>query len=139
MHIGDTAFLNNSYIVFTGFNTQVNDTRYHRENGDIAVAAQLSMYDEHNKLSGQLNPVYYIRQQFEYQVDDTLRSPETFVHFSRILPKENAAEIKIKQASGSGDYVTMKALVFPYINVLWFGVMVMVLGFLISIRKRIMK
>jgi cytochrome c-type biogenesis protein CcmF len=34
------------------------------------------------------------------------------------------------------DYIIMKAIKFPFINVLWIGTVLMVLGFGISLFKR---
>lgn len=34
------------------------------------------------------------------------------------------------------DYVILKAIVFPYINLLWSGTIIMVIGFLLSIFQR---
>jgi cytochrome c-type biogenesis protein CcmF len=126
-------------MIFNGFDTNVNDPRYEKESGDIAVSAVMSVYNAERKLVQQLRPVYFIRKQYEYQVDDTLHSANIFVHFSKVLPQINAAEIKVKQVSHQEDYITLKAIVFPYINVLWLGVIVMVLGFFISMWKRINK
>jgi cytochrome c-type biogenesis protein CcmF len=35
------------------------------------------------------------------------------------------------------DYIIMKAIVFPFINLLWGGTIIMVIGFAISIVRRI--
>jgi len=35
------------------------------------------------------------------------------------------------------DYIIMKAIVFPYINFLWGGTILMVIGFLLSIFRRL--
>jgi cytochrome c-type biogenesis protein CcmF len=45
------------------------------------------------------------------------------------------ADIMVRQTDPQNDYIVLKALVFPYINVLWAGVIVMVLGFFISMGK----
>jgi cytochrome c-type biogenesis protein CcmF len=45
------------------------------------------------------------------------------------------ADLMVKQTDPKDDYIVLKALVFPYINVLWLGVVIMVIGFLISIIK----
>jgi cytochrome c-type biogenesis protein CcmF len=42
-------------------------------------------------------------------------------------------DLQIKQTNPMDDFIVLKALVFPYINVLWLGVIVMVLGFCISV------
>ncbi len=34
------------------------------------------------------------------------------------------------------DFIVLKALIFPYINVLWLGIVVMIVGFVMSIRQR---
>jgi cytochrome c-type biogenesis protein CcmF len=114
---------------------QVKDPRYVPQQGDVAVAAKLSVYNLEG-LVQDLNPVYFIRNQFENQVDDTLRAMGLYARFSKIIPAQNAAEIKIKQTDPKDDYIVLKAIVFPYINVLWLGVMVMVLGFFLSIVNR---
>ena len=42
-----------------------------------------------------------------------------------------------KQTDPKEKYIVLKALVFPYINVLWIGVMIMVLGFFISLGDQL--
>ncbi|MBA3828614.1 MAG: cytochrome c biogenesis protein CcsA [Taibaiella sp.] len=138
VHKGDTIFINNGYIVFNGFNTQVSDPRYKPQTGDIAVAALLSVYDM--KGPGQeMHPIYYIRSQYENTIDDTLRNRGLYTRLSKIIPAQNAAEIQIKQTDPKDNYIVLKALVFPFINVLWIGVIVMVLGFFISIWSLLSK
>jgi cytochrome c-type biogenesis protein CcmF len=46
-------------------------------------------------------------------------------------------EFEYKQPSAANDYVVMKALVFPYINVLAIGTVVMALGTLLALISRL--
>lgn len=138
VHKGDTVFVNRGYIVFEGFNTNVSNPDYQQQEGDIAVAAQLRVKD----LVGNedvLNPVYYIRNNFENYIEDTLVEKKMYVRLARILPDEDAAELRIKQAGDENDYIVMKALIFPYINILWLGIIVMVIGFLLAMFNRATK
>lgn len=138
VHKGDTVFVNRGYIVFEGFNTNVSNPDYQQQEGDIAVAAQLRVKD----LVGNedvLNPVYYIRNNFENYIEDTLVEKKMYVRLARILPDEDAAELRIKQAGDDNDYIVMKALIFPYINILWLGIIVMVIGFLLAMFNRATK
>lgn len=139
VHQGDSIFLNHYYMIFKGFNTDVQNPRYVKEDGDIAVVAILDVYNVKAQLVKVLNPIYYIRKQYEYHVDDTLADTGVFVQFSKVVPQQNAAEIKVKQIKEQDEYITLKAIVFPYINVLWLGVIVMVLGFFLSLYKRLTK
>jgi len=134
--IGDTVFVNRGYMIFSGFNTNVENEHYTPEDGDIAVAAKLTLKDL-NGTSLQVAPVYYIRNGYERYIEDTIADRRTYVRLSKILPEQNAAELMIRQPDE--DYIVMKALLFPYINVLWLGIIVMVIGFFLSMANRITK
>jgi cytochrome c-type biogenesis protein CcmF len=43
----------------------------------------------------------------------------------------------VKQADVKSEYIVLKAMVFPFINVLWLGTVVMVIGFLLSLWNRV--
>lgn len=133
---GDTIFINRGYMIFDGFNTNITHPQYAAQPGDIAVTANLLVKDLMGD-STVSNPVYYIRNNFENYIEDTLAERRTYVRLAKILPEEGAAEIMIRQPEE--DYIVMKALLFPYINVLWLGIIVMVAGFFISMVNRITK
>jgi cytochrome c-type biogenesis protein CcmF len=139
VHTGDTIYLNNSYMVFKGFNTNVDNPNYKAAAKDIAVTAMMQVYDLKGPIE-MLDPVYFIRDGFENEIEDTAKSMSVKVKLAKILPDENAAEIKVKESAGpEDDYIVMKAILFPFINVLWLGIIVMVIGFFISAWNRITK
>lgn len=45
--------------------------------------------------------------------------------------------IDVKQQDPKDDYIVLKVLVFPFINMLWIGVLIMVAGFLMSLVNRV--
>jgi cytochrome c-type biogenesis protein CcmF len=135
---GDTIYTNTGYLVFNGFDTKVSNKNYVPQNGDISVMARLDVFDLKGLVTT-LAPVYYIRDGYENVVEDTLESMRLFTRLARILPDQNAAEIMIKQPDPASDYIVLKALVFPYINVLWLGIVVMFTGFFISMWNRVTK
>jgi len=47
------------------------------------------------------------------------------------------AEIGVKESSNIMQYVTMKAYEFPFINVLWGGIVITAIGIFISMGRRI--
>jgi cytochrome c-type biogenesis protein CcmF len=135
LHKGDSVFLTGGYMIFNGFNTNVPADKFTTQPGDIAVAADISIYDLKGKVQD-VAPIYYIRGKVQGGVDDTLKSMMLYTRFTAILPEQNAAEIEVMQANPEKNYVVLKAMVFPYINVLWLGVIVMVIGFFISFANR---
>ena len=136
VHQGDTIFLSKGYLIFKGFNRDVKDPRYIPQDGDIAVTADLAYHDTKGQ-KGMLRPIYYIHDKFDSQVTDTLKEEGIMARLEKILPEQQAALIQVKQNNPNDDYIVLKALLFPYINLVWLGVIIMVIGFLISLRNRL--
>lgn len=132
---GDTIFLNNCYMVYKGLSRDVSDKRYVPVDGDLAVSARLTIYDLGGVVK-ELNPIYILRdRQYLTFMEDTAQAQGIYARFSNLIIKSQdstAVEIMVRQTDPSDDYIVLKALLFPYINVLWLGVIVMVLGFFIS-------
>lgn len=134
---GDSIFFSNGYMIFTGLQPQPENSNYQPSPGDLAVGAQLQVYTKNNE-QYKLQPVYFIRDStYQYSVPDTLSPLSLYVRFSKVMPKENRIMLEVKEAGAFSDYIVLKALVFPYINVLWGGVLVMIVGFVMSIYQRV--
>lgn len=57
--------------------------------------------------------------------------------FWKINPNEGTVEIQMSEkVSNSKDFVVLEAYMFPYINVLWLGCIVMIIGTVIAIMER---
>ncbi len=139
---GDTIFVSNGFIIFNGFSNEVNDPRYKPEPGDLPVRARLKVYDLDGPVQ-ELGPIYILRnKEYITYVDDTLKSMGLYTRFGylRVPSKDSvSADIMIRQTSERDDFIVLKALVFPYINVLWLGIFVMVFGFFISLGNLVFR
>lgn len=133
---GDSIFFASGYMIFNGFDTKNYSTNYTPLSGDVAVSAMLFVFNLEGKEKVSL-PTYVIRDRQEIIIEDTVKDYALYTRLAKILPEENAAIIEYKQPNAMDDYVIMKAILFPYINVLWIGTTLMVLGFGISLYKRI--
>ncbi|MFN3759717.1 MAG: cytochrome c biogenesis protein CcsA [Algoriphagus aquaeductus] len=105
---------------------------YTLQEGDIAVKAKLRVLDyDVEKL---LEPTFIIRnnQVGKLPVIDTELGLK--VSLENILPEQNKFVFKVNQYQK--DYVVMKAIVKPYINVLWVGTIIMLIGFTVAIFRR---
>ncbi|MBS0029075.1 cytochrome c biogenesis protein CcsA [Chitinophaga sp. 22321] len=137
MKQGDSVFFSKGFIVLKGLNTKPESRNYVAQSGDLAVGAELEVFtqtDDHFKLQ----PVYFIRDSsYQYSVEDTLAPLGLNVRFSKIMPAENKIELKVKEAAGFSDYIVMKAMIFPYINVLWLGILITIFGTAMSIYQKV--
>ena len=140
---GDTIHLNNGFIVFKGLSKDVSDRRYVPADSDLAVAANLLVYDSSSRQAKDIAPLYILRnRQYVINIEDTVTALDLKVRFENIIIKSAdsvSTEIMVKQTDPKDDFIVLKALVFPYINLLWLGVMVMVLGFFISLGNLLSK
>ncbi|HNF70922.1 MAG TPA: cytochrome c biogenesis protein CcsA [Chitinophagaceae bacterium] len=136
MKAGDTIFLTTGYVIFNGFTTDVRNKFYQPQEGDIPVAARLEIHDLQGS-TRMSEPVYFIRSNREEWITDTIPEHNLSIRMTKVIPAENAALIEYRQSAAMNDYVIMKAILFPYINVLWIGTILMVGGMGISLRKRI--
>lgn len=135
---GDTIYLDNGFMVFNGFTREVKDPRYAGGPDDIAVSANLTVHDIYGGVH-QMAPIYVVHnRESVYKIEDTVHSMDLYARLENIIVKSvdsASAEIMVKQTNPMDDYIVLKALVFPYINVLWLGVIIMVIGFFISLGK----
>ncbi len=108
---------------------------YHLAAGDVAIGAKLEVVS-HGK-TYEAEPVYMIKKNsvfdFARKVDDVGLK----LRFSKVLPDKNKVEITVyQQPENKKPWIVMSALDFPYINFLWTGTVIMVIGFLLSISRR---
>ncbi|MFI5195917.1 MAG: cytochrome c biogenesis protein CcsA [Chitinophagales bacterium] len=138
---GDTVFLNSGYMVFNGLSREINDKRYVPVDSDLVVAAKFTVHDKLAKEVHEVAPIYILRNRRDVlHIEDTVSSMFLNVRFENLIVKSLdsvATEISVKQTDA--DFVVLKALVFPYINVLWLGIVVMVFGFFISLGNLLTK
>jgi cytochrome c-type biogenesis protein CcmF len=137
MRVGDTLFFSNGMLVYRGLDTRVTNPNYMAMHNDIAVSAKLEAYNLNGK-TGEAQPVYYIRDKTEFQVEDTLKDYNLFVKLAKLnLDTDKSVDIEFKQPAAANDYIVMKALVFPHINLVWLGTILTVIGSFIALIKRI--
>ncbi len=136
---GDTIYLKNGFLIFNGFKKNVQDPRYAAGPEDITIGADITAYDMYGG-SHHISPLFVLQNKGEslYRLEDTVKLMDLYVRFDNFNVKsadDISASIKTKQTDPMDDFIVLKALVFPYINVLWLGVIVMVFGFFISMGK----
>ncbi len=71
-------------------------------------------------------------------ITDTVVSQSLVLQFNKVIDQNTGKlEIGVKESSAITDLITLKVYEFPMINVLWLGVVVMVVGFIMSIVQRL--
>ena len=105
---------------------------YTLKEGDVAVKAKIRVLDyDVEKL---LEPTFIIRDNQVGKLPVVDSELGIKISMENILPDQNKFVFKVNQYQK--DYVVMKAIVKPYINVLWIGTIVMLCGFTVAIFRR---
>lgn len=137
MAIGDTITTSNSLVVLQALNKDIDKEKLLLNENDIAVGARLIIMDINKKIHS-AEPVFVLRENtyFGRPVENTLLGLR--FNFNKIIPEENKIEIEVEEKEGnSREFIIMKAIIFPQINILWIGCLLMIIGTWISIVKRI--
>lgn len=137
MHIGDTIFTSKHYVILEKFisnpvggSLTFNDTLM-----GLGAVFSVNGFDGFSK---ELMPLYAININNSAVINPILIDYKTNLDFQllKFNPQSESVELAYKDKEGNEDFIIMKAIVFPYINVLWIGGIIMLLGALMSAFKR---
>lgn len=138
IHLKDTLFASNAIVILDSLVTNVSENEY-REEDTIKVTATLKCIDINNQIT-RLHPVYnlYKNQVFPEEVEEEKLGLRFL--FWKINPDEGSVEISLSEKSSNNkDFIVMEAYLFPFINILWVGCIVMMIGTAVAIVERVRK
>ncbi len=137
MKIGDTAFYSNGMLV-------LNEVQKNPANNKRLINADESalMFDftviSKEGFQYRTLPGIAINPQRVRNLEDTVVAQSLILKFDRIVDAdENKFEFSFKENKTMNDLITLKVYEFPFINVLWLGIVIMTIGFIMSIFQRL--
>lgn len=136
-HLHDTIYSSNAIIVIDSLRSDVSQKEYEKDETHLAVTAVLKCVDVRGR-------VFYARPQFVIQnnvvipKEDLVNELGLKLVFWKINPDNGTVEITMSERlDNNKDFIVMEAYVFPYINILWLGCLIMAIGTVIAILERI--
>jgi len=101
----------------------------------VAIGATLQVVANGKTYSAE--PIYMIRGNNAFDFARKVDDAGVKFRFSQVLPKKGKIEISVyQQPESAKKWIVMRAIQFPYINFLWAGTIIMVIGILLSIFRR---
>jgi cytochrome c-type biogenesis protein CcmF len=138
-HVGDTIFASNAIVVIDSLRTNLSRQEYEKNDSLLEVTAVLRALNINAK-TFYAYPRFVISNNVVIPREDVIEGLGLKFVFWKINPTEGTIEITMSEKnSNTKDFFVMEAYVFPYINVLWIGCLVMALGTGIAIIERIRK
>ncbi len=136
--VGDTAYYGKGYIILNNVQTNPQKANITFAPGDAILMADITVV---GKDSSRENANPYIKVENTNgdtsisQIDDTLFLQNIYLKFAGVA-NDRKVKIGIKESEKFIDYVTLKAFLFPYINLVWLGLVIMAIGLMMSTIKR---
>jgi cytochrome c-type biogenesis protein CcmF len=136
-HVGDTIFSSNAIIVIDSLRSSLSEAEYRKNDSILAVTAVLRCIDVNSKVY-KAYPKFVIRNSMVIPEEDLVEELGLKFHFWKINPEESTIEITMSEkTSNEKDFIVMEAYIFPYINILWLGCLVMAAGTAMAIIERL--
>ena len=134
LDIGDTIYFSSGYMVLSKVSINPTNSKYNFTPQDTAIMAELSGRSADGGTFTAV-PVFQLKNNQPKYYVDTVISQGLAVRLSKISDRQ--LEISVKESSQLSPFVALKILEFPFINLLWLGTILMVIGFVMSILRRL--
>ncbi|MEO7523742.1 MAG: hypothetical protein ABIT58_06580, partial [Ferruginibacter sp.] len=134
MEEGDTAFYSKGFIILNRVVKNPVNEKYNFKPTDVALMADLKVVSN-DSMHYHAMPLIQVDELGMVQVDDTVYAQNLFVKFVGISDGKKM-KLGIKESDKPIDYVTVKSYIFPFINLVWTGLIIMAVGIIMSMIKR---
>jgi len=136
MAIGDSIFYSNGYVKLDQVLINPNANR---PAGSNELILNMSITSKEG-LKYQANPGIILEGMSLQNNYDTVKAQNMVLSFNKVVDqKKGILEIGVKESAALTNLITLKVYEFPFINVLWLGVIVMVFGFGLATVNRAKK
>jgi cytochrome c-type biogenesis protein CcmF len=138
MKDGDTAFYSNGIMILNKVTINPpGDARF--SDGETGMVLDITVISKEGSRYP-LKPGIAIKQNTFRNLPDTVLAQGLVVQFGKIADdKKRILEIGVKENKSMTPIVTLKVYQFPFINLVWLSVIIMVTGFIMSVVQRVKK
>ncbi len=134
---GDTLFYGNGLMVLNKVSVNPKELKAKYADDETALFLDMTVISKDGRRYP-VKPGIALKGEAFRNITDTVQSQSLVLKFNKVIDqKTGKLEIGVKESSAITDLITLKVYEFPMINILWLGVMVMVVGFVMSIIQRL--
>ena len=100
--------------------------------GDVAVKALIEIEGENRTYTAE--PIYVIKDKMAGRIPDLVHDLAARITIQSIVPEENSFVFGV--STTQKDWIIIEAVSKPWINILWIGTLLLVIGFGVAINRR---
>ena len=132
--IGDTTFYSNGFMVLNAVEKNPTNAKMKFADKQVGLMAELTITAK-DSMHYKANPMIVVDELGVINVDDTIYPQNLYMRFIGVTDKKQI-RLGIKESDKFIEYITVKAYVFPLINLVWLGLVIMAIGLLLSMLQR---
>lgn len=134
MHEGDTSFYTGGYIILNQVVKNPSNARYQYKPTDVALMADITVVGK-DSVKRSAMPLIEVDSLGVINYDDTLYAQNLYLRFAGV-GENHHIKVGIKESDQPIDFVTVKAYIFPLVNMVWLGLIIMAIGLVMSMLQR---
>jgi cytochrome c-type biogenesis protein CcmF len=136
--IGDTAFYSNGMLILNKANVE-NNSMNGTSNGELKMKLDVTVLSKNGKVY-KAAPGIAVRGNELHPLPDTVSPQSLIITFNKVIDEQKGIlELGVKESAAAVSLLTLKVYEFPFITILWIGVIIMVTGSLMSMVRQIQK
>ncbi|MBE2245986.1 MAG: cytochrome c biogenesis protein CcsA [Candidatus Competibacteraceae bacterium] len=137
----DTIFGSRFFVVFEGLQSFSDINSSNEDSLYIGLHAIFSVYNAQGAKIDEIKAVYEIKGNYAYSSPGTGENAGLKIEVERINPSSRTIDANLSELQGGNlnNFIIMQAIIFPGINILWAGCILMILGIFISVLNRLLK
>jgi cytochrome c-type biogenesis protein CcmF len=134
--VGDTIFYSNGLMVLKSVSVNPASKKDILLPGETALFLNVDVTARDGRKYSAM-PGIAIDNSNIRQISDTVVAQSLVLQFNKVMDQDKGIlQMGVKESGAITDLITLKVYEFPMINILWLGVIVMVVGFVMSIIQR---
>jgi cytochrome c-type biogenesis protein CcmF len=133
LKVGDTAFYSNGFMVVQDLNSGRSVPGIQMGLNDSVTVASIKVTSK-TSTSYTTHALLMNKDGGSFAYPDTVMSESLVLQLQKVNGKQ--LQLGVKESNAILKYVTLKAYKFPFINLVWLGTILMVIGFFISALHR---
>ncbi len=132
----DTLYYSNGYMILNNISINPTGTKYVINPNDTMVVADITIHSA-DSMKYKATPAIYWKGVNSRLILDTVFSQNLAVGFTSVDNNAKTIELQVKESAKMVPFVALKVYEFPFINLLWLGTIIMLVGVVMSIRRRL--
>jgi cytochrome c-type biogenesis protein CcmF len=130
----DTIYYSKGIMILDTVLVNPSTGKYHFTSSDTALLAQIRVITLDSQ-QFKMAPLLYVKDNMIHRVGDTLFRENLAVELGSVMSNKKI-QVLTKESQDMVPFVSLKVYLFPQINLVWIGVLVMMTGFIMSIIYR---